>query len=299
MNLKQLEYFVTAAELLNFTRAAERCYISQTAMTQQIHSLEKELEAVLFLRDKHHVELTGAGKVFLQEARAILMRSEAARRLVKNAQSETKGKLTIGFIRGYGQSDLAKLLAEFHKQYPGITLELIRENEHGLLCLLDSGDCDLAFAVTPYSAGFSNLVHHHLKNYPLMVVLPAEHHLADKPYLSYKDLKEEEFILMQPASRLRAETEESRFILEQGGFIPNVAGMEADPETLLLMVSIGIGISILPEYVISHSYTRQDLKILPLVKSDNSAENLEFELLWKEDHHNPAIEKLLEIIRKG
>jgi len=69
MNLKQMEYFVAAAEQLNFTRAAKKCFISQTAMTLQIQSLEEKIGVPLFVRDKHHVELTAAGKVYLNEAR--------------------------------------------------------------------------------------------------------------------------------------------------------------------------------------------------------------------------------------
>ena len=79
MNLKQMEYFVAAAEQLNFTRAAKKCFISQTAMTLQIQSLEEKIGVPLFVRDKHHVELTAAGKVYLNEARTILVRAEEAR----------------------------------------------------------------------------------------------------------------------------------------------------------------------------------------------------------------------------
>ena len=71
MNLKQMEYFVAVAEQLNFTRAARQCFVSQTAMTLQIQSLEEKVGVPLFVRDKHHVELTAAGKVYLKEARVI------------------------------------------------------------------------------------------------------------------------------------------------------------------------------------------------------------------------------------
>ena len=79
MNLKQMEYFVAAAEQLNFTRAAKKCFISQTAMTLQIQSLEEKIGVPLFVRDKHHVELTAAGKVYLNEARAVLRRRRSSR----------------------------------------------------------------------------------------------------------------------------------------------------------------------------------------------------------------------------
>ena len=104
MNLKQMEYFVAAAEQLNFTRAAKKCFISQTAMTLQIQSLEEKIGVPLFVRDKHHVELTAAGKVYLNEARAILVRAEEAAKLARTAAEGIAGELTIGFIRGYEQS---------------------------------------------------------------------------------------------------------------------------------------------------------------------------------------------------
>ena len=85
MNLKQLEYFVSVAETLNFTRAARKCFISQTAMTQQIRALEESIGVLLFIRDKHHVELTPAGRVFMYEAKAILSRSEEAVKLARSA----------------------------------------------------------------------------------------------------------------------------------------------------------------------------------------------------------------------
>ena len=86
-----MEYFVAAAEQLNFTRAAKKCFISQTAMTLQIRSLEEKIGVPLFVRDKHHVELTAAGKVYLNEARAVLVRAEEAAN--RAAAVETADKL--------------------------------------------------------------------------------------------------------------------------------------------------------------------------------------------------------------
>lgn len=74
MNINQLRYFLDAARLCNFTKAAEKNYISQSAITQQIKSLEQELETELFIRDKRKVELSPAGSVFIHEAEAILSR---------------------------------------------------------------------------------------------------------------------------------------------------------------------------------------------------------------------------------
>jgi len=91
MNLNQLEYFISAAETLNFSKAAAKCFISQTAMTQQIKALEKTIGVPLFVRDKHHVELTTPGRVYLGEARAIIERSNQALRLARLASEGLTG----------------------------------------------------------------------------------------------------------------------------------------------------------------------------------------------------------------
>ncbi|MDO4633907.1 MAG: LysR family transcriptional regulator [Eubacteriales bacterium] len=295
MNLRQLEYFTACAEQLNFTRAAEQCYISQTAMTQQIRALETSIGAVLFLRDKHHVELTAAGELFYGEAKAILRRTESALRLVQHVDALEEGKISVGFIRGYGHSDLAKTLHSFHQTHPGVHIELVRDNEHGLLSLFEQGELDIVFTVTPYARKPEQVKRMLLKHYPMMVVMAGNHALAEKPYLTYRELENENFLIMQPAGRQRAETEEAIFIHERGGFVPKVTAMESEPETLLLQVAMGLGISILPEYVIHHAYSREDIRIVPLVKDDQTAETLDFEVLWYEGE-NQILRQLIDII---
>lgn len=113
MNLRQLEYFVSVAENLNFTKAAKKCFISQTAMTLQIQALEEIVGVPLLIRSKHHVELTPAGKVYLNEAKVILARSEEAVKLAKTAAKGVSGRISIGFIRGYEQSLFQKRSAAF------------------------------------------------------------------------------------------------------------------------------------------------------------------------------------------
>ena len=87
MQIRQLEYFVAVSEHLNFTKAAKQFYISQTAVTQQIKALEQELGAELFIRNNRHVELTPAGKTFLEDARAIIKRTQDA--MIRARQADT------------------------------------------------------------------------------------------------------------------------------------------------------------------------------------------------------------------
>ena len=296
MNTNQLQYFITLAETLNFTRAAEQCYISQTAMTQQIQALERTVGVPLVIRDRHHVELTAAGKVYLNEARIIVAKSDEALRLARLVSEGTTGELTIGYISGYGQSDFVDPLRNFHKAYPSIKLNLICDNMSGLFESLNRGDCDLIMTVSPKRREYPNIDHKFIKSYPVLAVLPAGHPLSHKTALTYKDLENEDFIMMEPSSRPKDQMEESILIYERGGYYPNIVAMEGHPETLILMISVGMGISILPEYIVKLYQKDDKIRIIPMVSDEGITENYDFEIDWKQDNNNPAVAHILELI---
>ncbi|MCQ2515782.1 MAG: LysR family transcriptional regulator [Saccharofermentans sp.] len=293
MNLNQLEYFVAAAENLNFTKAANQCFISQTAMTQQIKALEKSIGVPLFIRDKHHVELTTAGKVYLREVRAILERSDEAIRMARIATAGTEGSINVGFISGFGASDCPDILRNFHNAYPNIQMDIYRDTLSGLVEALKKGECDVAFTLELSKDQARNVEHKYIRSYPLMAVLDAGHHLSNKTTLNYSDLINEKFILMQPSARAKDEMEESILLYERGGFVPDVVAFEREPETILLMISLGMGIALMPEYIVRHHHKNPDLKILPIEKDDGTAETLSFEIAWSKNNSNPAVDRLL------
>lgn len=296
MNLNQLQYFVSAAENLNFTKAANQCFISQTAITQQIQSLEKKVGVPLFIRDKHHVELTTAGKIYLKEARAILEKSDEAIRHARLASEGTEGELSIGYISGFGNSDCVEILKNFNSAYSDIKLSLFRDTMSGLVDSLKNGDCDVAFSLALSKEQAANVNHKYIRSYPLMAVLYESHPLSNQDTLKYSDLINENFIIMQPSVRARDEMEETVLIYKRGGFVPNIVAFEREPETILLMISLGMGISLMPEYIVRHHHRNPNLKILPVEKNDGTPETLDFEIVWNKRNDNPAVDRLLEWI---
>lgn len=293
MNLNQLEYFVRAAEHLNFTQAAKECFISQTAMTQQIQALERHLGVQLFVRDKHHVALTAAGAVYLKEAKAILKRSDEAVRLARMASKGLDGELTIGFISGFGQSDCFELLRGFHEAFPNIKLKFLRSTMSGLMEHLQKAECDVAFTVQPHQRTYENLNRKYLQSYSLYLVMSQSHILAKRKEVECCDLKDESFIIMQPKARSRDEMEEMLWIYEKGGFLPQVIAVEREPETIMLMASLGMGVSLLPEYIIRPYIRNEELCIIPVMKPDGTAETLNFEMIWEKNNENPSLRKLI------
>ena len=293
MNLNQLEYFVSAAENLNFTKAANQCFISQTAMTQQIKSLEKTVGVPLFVRDNHHVELTPAGKVYLKEARAILERSDEALRLARLVTDGTHGEINVGYISGFGSSDAPAVLNSFHSAYPNIKMNISRDTMSGLVDSLNRGECDVAFTVALPPDQARHVNHKYIRSYPLMAVLDAGHPLSNKASLKYSDLVDENFIIMQPSARARDEMEETVLIYKRGGFVPNIVAFEREPETILLMISLGMGIALLPEYIVRHHHKNPGLKIVPIEKNDGTSETLDFEIAWSQKNSNTVVDTLL------
>jgi len=111
LNLNQLRYFVSVAETGSFTKAAMNHYVSQTAVTQQIHSLEELIGTKLLDRNSRPATLTPAGKVFLKEAREILSKMDAAMIRAREASTGVEGELRLGFTKGYEHSDAEKQVA--------------------------------------------------------------------------------------------------------------------------------------------------------------------------------------------
>lgn len=108
----------------------------------------------------------------------------------------------------------------------------------------------------------------------MMAVLYPGHTLAGESHLMYRDLAREDFIIMQPQGRSNDEAEEVLICYNKGGFIPNIVAREREVQTVLLEVSAGFGVAILPEYAVRHYRNARNLVVVPLLRADGSRKNL-------------------------
>ena len=145
MNINQLKYFIAVAEYKSFTKAANQYYISQTAITQQIHALEEQMNVSLIDRSCRPIALTPAGNVFLLEAKAIVERMNHALTKVQDATTGVGGILRIGYTKGYEQSSFSNLLKNFHLDYPDTLLTCYRCDTEMLAAGLLNDDYDIIF----------------------------------------------------------------------------------------------------------------------------------------------------------
>ena len=195
MKLRQLEYFVMVADEGGFNRAAQRLHVAQPSLSVQIRSLEEEVGARLFERDKHHVFLTQAGKRFQQHARSILSLAETAKIEARCAEAGELGALNVGYSASAMFSDvLPAAIRQFRQQFPHVVLTLhdvpSLEQLHGLL----ERTLDLGILRKPEVRIPAGIEISEWYRAPLVVAIQQDHPLARRPSLSLSQLKAEPFV---------------------------------------------------------------------------------------------------------
>ena len=149
MDFKSLTYFVTVAEELNITRAAEKLCMSQPPLSNQIKALEEELDTTLFIRGGRHLQLTDAGKLYYRHAKEILALAGKAASEVKSMGKGMTGKLSIGLVEGSAPNIASKWIETFVRMFPGIKFKIVDGNSDELIKKLRSGLINLAVITNP------------------------------------------------------------------------------------------------------------------------------------------------------
>jgi DNA-binding transcriptional LysR family regulator len=196
METRQLEYFVTVAEELNFTRAAARLFAVQSTVSAGVRALEDELGEALFLRSTKRVTLTPAGEALLPDARAAIAAIDRVRGAAAQTRAGIRGRLRVGiFSQLTVVLDLAALFGEFHDLYPLVDLQLgtSASGSTGFADDVRRGRVDVAFMGLPRS-DLPGLEVQQLVASRLVAVVPSGHRLADQPTASLADLAAEPFV---------------------------------------------------------------------------------------------------------
>jgi DNA-binding transcriptional LysR family regulator len=242
MDLRQLLYFTTLAETLNFRRAAERLNISQPPLTVAIRKLEEELGAPLFTRNPRGVALTAAGDAALGSARAALSQADQVRQAVREGFMGERGRLTVGFVSSAIYAALPRLIPLYRRRFPQVELVLeestsieiarrirLRQMDVGLvrLPLLDSAQVDTAVIETD----------------ELMAAVPEAHPLASRRSLPLRLLAAEPFVTFPTTSVLHAHI---LMACHEAGFTPHIAQAAAQVHTILSLVRSGLGVALVP-----------------------------------------------------
>lgn len=189
MELRHLRYFVAVAEELNFSRAAEKLHIAQPPLSQQIQDLEAELGVQLFERTKRRVQLTEAGKVFLEEVKKVFEQVNQAIKVAQKTSRGEVGKLAIAFNSSATYSVLPKLLYEFRQRCPDIELILQELTTNQQLEKLSQNQIDLGLLYLPVNKKELKVIS--LLKESLTIALSANHPLANRSEIAIADLIDE------------------------------------------------------------------------------------------------------------
>lgn len=294
MNLNQLEYFVNAAETLNFTSTAKKFYISQTAITQQIKALEDHLGEELFYRNNKKLSLTPVGKVFYQECKAILIRTSDALEKVQLAANGIIGDLRIGVIDGYEKTNISDSIRNFHNEYPNVSLKFVIKSYRELWSMLENNDLDIIFNTIFESFNEERYSRIKIEDYPVMTVLHPTHPLSGRNIINIKDFYNENFIALSFDDKdMKYENSILKY-MNISDIKPNIIQYSNDIETILLMVSSGLGIALIPQFAVIFYNQSQNLSIIP-VESDANL-SLSINAIWNSHNTNSSIEKFVSSI---
>lgn len=243
--LRQLQYFVAAAEHGSVSRAAQALSISQSAVTEAVKDLEADLGVRLFDRHSRGLALTHKGQRFLRHAAAILAEVSGARRAFETAQEELAGSLHLGvtsLMAGYVMSDL---LARYRRANPRVEVTAIEDSGEYLEHLLIGGELDVAVMVTSGLRERSALQVELLSVSPYRLWMPIGHRLAGQEAISVADLAAESLIVLK-ADEME---DEAVNLLARLGARPRVAFRTRSVEAVRSLVATGAGVALLPDLV--------------------------------------------------
>jgi len=195
MELRHLRYFVTVAELLNFTKAAAKLRVAQPSLSRQIRDLEEELGVPLLERNSRFVRPTEAGKAFATEARAVLQRAEAAAETARAFGKSNHGHLNLGYAPSLTVEVLPQALRSFEKACPRVRVTIqdlsIQEMTNGLR----EGRLDAALTVESSGKQMRGLAFEKLRSYPVCVAFGPTHRLVRAKCVDLAELNDERLIV--------------------------------------------------------------------------------------------------------
>lgn len=182
------------AEEQSFTRAAQRCFVVQSALSRQIKSLESELGVRLFARTSRKVEVTPAGEAFVEQARLCLQAAERAKASAAAAHGDIRGSLTIGVIPTVTAVDIAAVLGAFRRSYPEVGVHVRTGGSDEFLRRIAAGELDVGFLGLAEGVTPRGVQTRELSQERLVAVLSEGHRLAGRRRLRLKDLADEPFV---------------------------------------------------------------------------------------------------------
>ena len=241
MDLQQMRYVVEVASTSSFTRAAENCFVTQSALSHQIAALERELGQRLFVRSSRSVRTTDAGEAFLHHAKTAVAAADLARESAAEAAGRVVGTLRLGVIPTVTAVSVPRAISLFRREHAEARVELTVGNSDALVAAVRRGELDVALLGLREGIVPDGVASRELAREPLVAVLPSTHRLAERAALVLEDLADEVFADFPAGTSGRAQSDAA---FAASGIRRDVA-FEADSVELLLgLVAAGLAVTL-------------------------------------------------------
>tara|TARA_B110000305_G_scaffold36078_1_gene36153 strand:- start:434 stop:1363 length:930 start_codon:yes stop_codon:yes gene_type:complete len=289
MTLTQLHYTLAVAEEGNFTKAAEKCFVTQPTLSMQVQKLEEELTIKLFNRTTKPISLTPIGLKVIEQAKVILKEAKRMGDVVTSEKGIIGGDFRIGIIPTVMPTLLPLFLSTFIKKFPKVNLKIEELNTASIIEELKNGKLDAGIAATPLDD--PKLLEKPLYYEPFVGYIPENHSLSKLKSLSVDDLEKIDILVLEDGHCFRehvlklCQTTKSlnSFNLKSGSF-----------ETLIHLANDGMGMTLLP-YLQTKSLSEKNKKNLKSFESPEPAREISM-IYSKNQLKVPVIESLITII---
>jgi len=285
MELRHLRYFVAVAEAGSLTvAAARRLHTSQPSLSRQIRDLEQEVGAQLLTRRARGIELTPAGRAFLEHARSVLSQVEAAIQAARRVTHPAKPCFSMGFLTGHELTWMPQALQILRAELPNIDVMISSQYSPALADGLSKGKIDAAFLRR--EQGAPDLAFRLLVKEPLMVILPSDHRLAALKAITPRDLVGEAFVIVSNTAPVLRSVIDN--YLKRSG-VKITPAHEADHVTMgMSLIASTRGVGLLPAYALN--FLPSSITSRPL-RGDTPT--VELVLGYKKSNKSPILKLLL------
>ena len=248
MDLKQVEYIVQIANECNITKAAEKLFLTQSALNQQLLKLEKELQTPLFYRSRTNWHLTPAGEVYIKNAKELLRIKRETYRIISDIAKTKRGNLSVGLTPGRGIPMFTEVYPKFHERYPDITVSPIEASVKKQQVMIENGDLDFGFLTLSDSQKKNTNRYIDICEEDICLAVPASDPLAGLVNFpeEIKDItpfRDRPFVLLYKESSFRPLTDA---IFQKAGFPPNVLFETSQIPAIVTIIESGICCGIIP-----------------------------------------------------
>lgn len=243
MTITQLKYVLAIAEHKNFTKAAEKCFVTQPTLSTQIQKLEDQLDITIFDRGKKPIELTEVGKKIVSQARNIVNEADRIQDIVDQQKGFIGGEFKLGIIPTIMPTLLPMFLKNFIKKYPKVKLKIEELTTEEIIARINDGHLDAAIAATPLEN--ESIKERALYYEPFVAYVPNGHRLSEKKQIEVNDLEMDDMLLLEDGHCFRdgvinlcktfKDHLDDQFQLESGSI-----------ETLIKLSNEGLGMTLLP-----------------------------------------------------